>query len=213
MAKQQQPQQQGKKKKDVGAAGAQVKTGGLAEVPASRLRQQYKDTVVPALKEQFGYHSVMGVPRLMKIVVNMGIGKGEEDAKLLENAVRDLSLIAGQKPVVTKAKKAISNFKIREGHKVGCKVTLRGERMYHFFDKLVSIVLPRLRDFRGLSPKSFDGRGNFAIGLKEQIVFPEISYDTFDKIRGMDVVVCTTARTDEEAREFLRKMGMPIRAD
>ena len=208
MAKQQQPQQQGsKKKKDDGATGPQVKTGGMAVVPMSRRRQQFKDTVIPAMKEQFGYHSIMAVPRLTKIVINMG----EEDAKTLENSIRDLSLITGQKPVVTKAKKAISNFKIREGHKIGCKVTLRGERMYHFFDKLVSIVLPRLRDFRGLSPKSFDGRGNFGIGLKEQIVFPEISYDTFDKIRGMDVVICTTAGTDEEAREFLKKMGMPIR--
>jgi large subunit ribosomal protein L5 len=212
MAKQQQqPQQQGKKKKGEEASGPKVSTGGMADIPASRLRAQYSDTVIPAMKEQFGYHSIMAVPRLTKIVVNMGVGKGEDDAKALENSVRDLSLIAGQKPIITKAKKAISNFKIREGHKVGCKVTLRGERMYHFFDKLVSIVLPRLRDFRGLSPKSFDGRGNFAIGLKEQIVFPEISYDTFDKIRGMDVVICTTAGTDEEAREFLKKMGMPIR--
>lgn len=189
--------------------------GGGAAVferpPISRKHQQYSETVVPALREQFGYTSVMAVPRLDKIVVNMGVGKGDEDPKLLENAVRDLATITGQRPVITRAKKAVSNFKIREGYKIGCKVTLRGERMYHFFDKIVSVVLPRLRDFRGLSPNSFDGRGNFALGLKEQIVFPEISYDTFDKIRGMDVIVCTTARTDEEAREFLKKMGMPIR--
>jgi len=183
----------------------------LERPPISRKHQQYSETVVPALREQFGYTSVMAVPRLDKIVVNMGVGKGDEDPKLLENAVRDLATITGQRPVITRAKKAVSNFKIREGYKIGCKVTLRGERMYHFFDKIVSVVLPRLRDFRGLSPNSFDGRGNFALGLKEQIVFPEISYDTFDKIRGMDVIVCTTARTDEEAREFLKKMGMPIR--
>lgn len=196
-----------KKSKDeeVGAATA------VAEIPTSRKRGHYSDVVVPALKEQFGYKSIMAVPRLEKIVVNMGVGRGDDDPKLLENAARDLGAITGQRPVITKAKKAISNFKIREGHKIGCKVTLRGERMYHFFDKLVSVVLPRLRDFRGLSPKSFDGRGNFSLGLKEQIVFPEISYDTFDKIRGMDVIVCTSAKTDEEAREFLRKMGMPIR--
>ncbi|GMV36273.1 MAG: 50S ribosomal protein L5 [Fimbriimonadales bacterium] len=196
--------------KDKGAK-ATVETGVMDKVPVSRKRKQYLESVVPALREQFGYTSVMAVPRLEKIVVNMGVGKGEEDAKHLENSVRDLSLIAGQKPIITRAKKAVSNFKIREGHRIGCCVTLRGERMYHFFDKLVSIVLPRLRDFRGISPKSFDGRGNFAVGLKEQIVFPEIAYDTFDRIRGMDIVICTTAKTDEEARVFLQKMGMPFR--
>ena len=186
-------------------------SGVTGPLPAPRLKKVYLDSVVPKLKEQFGYKTVMQVPRLDKIVVNMGTGNPDKDSKHLENSVRDLQLIAGQKAIVTTAKKAISNFKLREGMKVGCKVTLRGDRAYHFLDKLATVVLPRIRDFQGLSPKSFDGRGNYALGLKEQLVFPEIPYDTFDRIRGMDVVICTTAKNDEEARSFLKLMGMPIR--
>jgi len=183
-------------------------TGAL---PKSRLREKYAKDVAPKMKEQFGYKSVMQIPKLDKIVINMGTGSTDKDSKSLENSLRDMQTIAGQKPVATAATKAISNFKLREGMKVGCKVTLRGERMYHFFDRLASVVLPRIRDFQGLSPKSFDGRGNYAIGLKEQLVFPEIPYDNFDKIRGMDIVFCTTAKNDEEARVFLKAMGLPIR--
>ncbi len=168
--------------------------------------------MLPKLKEQFGYTSVMQAPRLDKIVLNMGTGSPDKTSdKHLENSIRDMTAITGQKPIITKAKKAVANFKLREGMEIGCKVTLRGDRMYHFFDKLATVVLPRIRDFQGLSPKSFDGRGNYALGLKEQLVFPEISYDTFDRIRGMDIVICTTARTDEEARVFLKEMGLPLR--
>ncbi len=181
------------------------------KMPAPRLRKVYKETVLPKLMEEFKYTTVMQAPRLDKIVINMGTGSPEKDPKHLENSIRDLTLIAGQKPVATVAKKAVSNFKVREGMKVGCKVTLRGDRAYHFLDKLATVVLPRIRDFQGLSPKSFDGRGNYAMGLKEQLVFPEIPYDTFDRIRGMDIIICTTARTDEEARVFLKSMGMPLR--
>lgn len=184
---------------------------GKAILPTPRLKKVYKETVTPKLKEQFGYKSSMQLPKLDKIVINMGTGTGEKDPKHLENSVRDMTLISGQKPVVTVAKKAISNFKLREGMKVGCKVTLRGDRMYHFFDKLATVVLPRIRDFQGLSPKSFDGRGTYALGLKEQLVFPEIPYDTFDRIRGMDIIICTTAKTDDEARVFLKAMGLPLR--
>jgi large subunit ribosomal protein L5 len=184
---------------------------GSEVMPKPRLKKVYAEQVVPKLREQFGYKSAMQIPRLEKIVINMGTGNGEKDSKHLENSVRDMQLIAGQKPVVTVAKKAISNFKLREGMKIGCKVTLRGDRAYHFFDKLATVVLPRLRDFQGLSPKSFDGRGNYALGLKEQLVFPEIPYDTFDRIRGMDIVICTTAKTDDEARSFLKLMGLPLR--
>lgn len=180
-------------------------------LPKPRIRAKYKDEVVPKMREQFKYKSVMQVPRLEKIVINMGTGASDKDPKHLENSMRDMALIAGQKPVSTVAKKAVSNFKIREGLKVGCKVTLRGDNMYHFFDRLVTVVLPRIRDFQGVSPKSFDGRGNYAMGLKEQLVFPEISYDTFDRIRGMDIIICTTAATDEEARAFLKAMGLPLR--
>lgn len=183
----------------------------VGAMPKSRLHEKYKKDVAPKLQEQFSYKSSMQLPRLEKIVINMGTGSTDKDSKNLENSLRDLQIIAGQKPVATVAKKAISNFKLREGMKVGCKVTLRGERMYHFFDRLASVVLPRIRDFQGLSPKSFDGRGNYAIGLKEQLVFPEIPYDNFDKLRGMDIVFCTTAKTDEEARVFLKAMGLPIR--
>jgi large subunit ribosomal protein L5 len=182
-----------------------------AQVPRSRLRDHFEQVVLPEMMKEFGYSTPMQVPRLQKIVINMGVGTGQSDPKSLENSVRDLMAISGQKPVITTARKAISNFRIREGYKIGCKVTLRGERMYHFLDKLITIVLPRLRDFRGLSPKSFDGRGNYSLGLKEQLVFPEINYDTFDKIRGMDITICTTARSDDEGRAFLKKMGMPLR--
>ncbi len=190
--------------------GPEVQTGRV-KLPKPRLRQRYRDEIIPRLREEFKYKSVMQAPRLEKIVINMGTGAGDKDPKHLENSVRDMTLIAGQKPVITIAKKAISNFKVREGMKIGCKVTLRGDRMYHFFDKLTSVVLPRIRDFQGLSPKSFDGRGNYALGLKEQLVFPEIPYDTFDRIRGMDIIICTTARNDEESRVFLKAMGLPLR--
>lgn len=180
-------------------------------LPEPRLIKTYREKVTPQLKEQFGYTSIMQTPRLDKIVINMGTGSSEKDPKNLENSIRDMTLIAGQKPVTTLARKAISNFKLREGMKVGCKVTLRGKRAYHFFDKLATVVLPRIRDFQGLSPKSFDGRGNYALGLKEQLVFTEIPYDTFDRIRGMDIIICTTAKNDEEARVFLKAMGLPLR--
>jgi large subunit ribosomal protein L5 len=180
----------------------------VGKLPTPRLRKVYNDTVLPKMMEDFKYTTVMQAPRLMKIVINMGTGT---DEKHLEASLRDLTLISGQKPIVTTAKKDISNFKLREGMKVGCKVTLRGDRAFHFLDRLATVVLPRIRDFQGLSPKSFDGRGNYALGLKEQLVFPEIPYDTFDRIRGMDIVICTSARTDDEARVFLKGMGMPIR--
>lgn len=192
-----------KKEKEIAAP-----TGGL---PKSRIREKYTKEVAPKLQEQFNYKSPMQLPKLEKIVINMGTGSTDKDSKNLENSIRDLQIISGQKPVATVAKKAISNFKLREGMKVGCKVTLRGEQMYHFFDRLANVVLPRIRDFQGLSPKSFDGRGNYAIGLKEQLVFPEIPYDNFDRIRGMDIVFCTSAKTDEEARVFLKAMGLPLR--
>lgn len=176
----------------------------------ARLKATYKEQVVPALMEKFQYSSVMQAPRLEKIVLNMGVGEAKENQKFLDNAVEEMTIIAGQKPVVTKARKSISNFKLREGMSVGCKVTLRGEHMYEFFDKLVNIALPRVRDFRGVSKTAFDGRGNYALGIKEQLIFPEINYDKIDKIRGMDIVITTTANTDEEARELLGLMGMPF---
>lgn len=176
----------------------------------ARLKATYKEQVLPALMEKFQYKSVMQAPKIEKIIINMGVGEAKENAKFLENAVEEMSIIAGQKPVVTKAKKSISNFKVREGMAVGCKVTLRGDHMYEFFDKLVNIALPRVRDFRGVSKTSFDGRGNYALGIKEQLIFPEINYDKIDKIRGMDIIITTTANTDEEARELLRLMGMPF---
>ncbi len=196
-------------RKNQDASTIETSTSDVRVTP--RLKQKYRDEIVPKLQEEFKYKSPMQTPRLEKIVLNMGTGSNEKDPKHLENSVRDMTLISGQRPVVTTAKKAIANFKLREGMKIGCKVTLRGDRMYHFFDKLATVVLPRIRDFQGLSPKSFDGRGNYALGLKEQLVFPEIPYDTFDRIRGLDVVICTTARTDEEAKSFLRAMGLPIR--
>jgi large subunit ribosomal protein L5 len=191
---------------------AEATESSPVSIPKPRLRQKYKDEVLPKLQEQFKYKSVMQAPKLDKIVINMGTGSKEKTSdKHLENSLRDMTLISGQKPVITRAKKAISNFKIRENMEVGCKVTLRGDKMYHFFDRLVTVVLPRIRDFQGLSPNSFDGRGNYALGLKEQLVFPEIPYDTFDRIRGMDIVIGTTAQNDEEARAFLKAMGLPLR--
>lgn len=175
-----------------------------------RLKDTYKAEIVPAMMQKFEYKNVNQVPRLEKIVINMGLGEAKDNPKALDSAVEDLTVIAGQKPIVTTAKKSVANFKVREGMKIGAKVTLRGDRMYEFIDKLISIAIPRVRDFRGLSPKSFDGRGNFAMGFKEQLVFPEIEYDKVDAIRGMDIIVVTTAGTDEEARELLAQMGMPF---
>lgn len=177
---------------------------------ASRLKQKYKDEIVKALTEKFGYKNVMEVPKLDKVVVNMGIGEAKDNAKVLDSAVSELELITGQKVVVTRSKKSVANFKIREKMPIGAKVTLRGEKMFHFVDKLLNISLPRVRDFRGVSKDSFDGRGNYAMGIKEQLIFPEIEYDKIDKVRGMDIIFVTTAKTDEEARELLRLMGMPF---
>ncbi|MEA5002022.1 MAG: 50S ribosomal protein L5 [Christensenella sp.] len=175
-----------------------------------RLKDTYKADIVPAMMQKFEYKNVNQVPRLEKVVINLGLGEAKDNPKVLDSAVEDLTTISGQKPVVTVAKKSVANFKLREGMKIGAKVTLRGDRMYEFIDKLISIAMPRVRDFRGLSPKSFDGRGNFAMGFKEQLVFPEIEYDKVDAIRGMDIIVVTTAGTDEEARELLTHMGMPF---
>ncbi len=175
----------------------------------SRYRDLYKNQIVDGMTKKFGYKNVMEVPRLDKIVLNMGVGEAKENAKVLESAVKDLETITGQKAVITKAKKAIANFKIREGMQIGCKVTLRGEKMYEVLDRLVNLALPRVRDFRGVNPNAFDGRGNYALGIKEQIIFPEIEYDKIDKVRGMDVIIVTTAKTDEEARELLTQFGMP----
>ena len=177
----------------------------------NRLKEKYLNEIVPSLTKKHNYKSVMEVPKLEKIVINMGVGDATSNSKLLEAAVHDLELISGQKPVITKARKSIAGFKVREGHKIGCKVTLRGEKMYTFLDKLISISLPRVRDFRGLSPKSFDGRGNYTIGIKEQIIFPEINFDEVEKVRGMDVVLVTTAKTNEEAFDLLKELGVPFR--
>ena len=177
---------------------------------SSRLKEIYKDEIVDAMVKKFGYKNVMEVPKLDKIVINMGVGEAKDNAKILESAVSDMETITGQKAVVTKAKKSVANFKIREGQSIGCKTTLRGDKMYEFFDRLVNLALPRVRDFRGVNPNSFDGRGNYALGIKEQIIFPEIEYDKVDKVRGMDVIVVTTAKTDEEARELLRLFNMPF---
>ena len=179
----------------------------------ARLQDYYRDTVVKQLMERFKFDNVMQVPKITKITLNMGVGEAVGDKKVMEHAVADMQAIAGQKPVITKAKKSIAQFKLREGMPIGCKVTLRRERMYEFLDRLVTIAMPRIRDFRGLNPKSFDGRGNYAMGIKEQIVFPEISYDRIEKVRGMDIIVTTTAKTDEEARELLRLFGFPFPAD
>ena len=177
----------------------------------SRLRDTYESDIKVAMIKKFGYKNVMQVPKLEKIVLNMGVGDARENAKVLESAVKDMTEISGQKPVITKAKKSVANFKLREGMSIGCKVTLRGERMYEFADRLINLALPRVRDFRGVSADSFDGRGNYALGIKEQIIFPEIEYDKVDKVRGMDVIFVTTAKSDEEARELLRLFGMPFR--
>lgn len=176
----------------------------------SRLKEKYNNEVVDYLMEKFGYKNIMEVPKLEKVTINIGLGQAKENPKALEAAIEELTLISGQKPVVTTAKKSIANFKLREGQKIGCKVTLRGEKMYDFLDKLMNVALPRVRDFRGIKDTAFDGRGNYALGLKEQLIFPEIEYDKVDAIRGMDIVVVTTANTDEEAKAFLAKMGMPF---
>ena len=176
----------------------------------SRLRDQYMNEIVDAMIKKFGYNNRMQVPKLDKIVVNMGIGEAKENAKILEAAMSDMELITGQKPIKTISKKSIANFKIREGMAIGCKVTLRGEKMYEFLDRLVNLALPRVRDFRGVNPNSFDGRGNYALGIKEQLIFPEVEFDKIDKVRGMDVIFVTTAKTDEEARELLAQFNMPF---
>ncbi|MGB9779944.1 50S ribosomal protein L5 [Caldanaerobacter sp.] len=176
----------------------------------SRLREKYEKEVVPALMEKFGYKNIMQVPKLEKVVINIGVGEAKENPKALEAAMNDLMMISGQKPVVTRAKKSISNFKIRKGMPIGVKVTLRRERMYEFLDKLFNIALPRVRDFKGVSPDSFDGRGNYALGVREQLIFPEIDYDKIDKVRGMDIIIVTTAKTDEEAKALLELLGMPF---
>ncbi|MBO7426406.1 MAG: 50S ribosomal protein L5 [Clostridia bacterium] len=176
----------------------------------SRLKEKYTSEVAPALKETFKYTSVMQIPKIDKIVLNMGVGEVKDNPKALDNAMRDMGIIAGQKPISTVSRKSVAAFKLREGMKIGCKVTLRGENMYNFLDKLISISLPRVRDFRGISPNSFDGHGNYAMGIKEQLMFPEIDYDKIDKIRGMDIIIVTTAKTDEEAFELLKLIGMPF---
>ena len=176
----------------------------------SRLREQYQNEIVDAMIKKFGYKNEMQVPKLFKVVINMGVGEAKENAKILEMAMKDMETIAGQKPVMTKAKNSVANFKIREGMPIGCKVTLRGEKMYEFVDRLVNLALPRVRDFRGVNPNAFDGRGNYALGIKEQLIFPEIEYDKIDKIRGMDIIFVTTAKTDEEARELLTQFNMPF---
>ncbi len=176
----------------------------------NRMRDFYNNEVVPAMIKKFAYKNIMEVPKLDKIVVNMGVGEAKENPKALENAVHDMTIVTGQKPIITKAKKSIANFKVREGMNIGCKVTLRGDKMYDFADRLISLALPRVRDFRGVSGDSFDGRGNYALGIREQLIFPEISYDQIDKVRGMDVVFVTTAKTDEEAKELLTLLGMPF---
>ena len=176
----------------------------------SRLKEQYQNEIVDAMIKKFGYKNIMEVPKLDKVVINMGVGEARDNAKVLESAISDMEKIAGQKAVVTRAKNSVANFKIREGMPIGCKVTLRGERMYEFVDRLVNLALPRVRDFRGVNPNAFDGRGNYALGIKEQLIFPEIEYDKIDKVRGMDVIFVTTAKTDEEARELLRLFNMPF---
>lgn len=176
----------------------------------TRLKETYNNDIAPAMMKKFGYKNVMQIPRLDKIVINMGVGEAKDNAKALEAAVKDMEIIAGQKAVITKARKSIANFKIREGLSIGCKVTLRGVRMYEFADRLINLALPRVRDFRGVNPNAFDGRGNYALGIKEQLIFPEIEYDKVDKVRGMDVIFVTTAKTDEEARELLTLFGMPF---
>ena len=176
----------------------------------SRLKETYQNEIVDAMIKKFGYKNIMEVPKLDKVVINMGVGEAKDNAKLLESAIADMEKIAGQKAVVTRAKNSVANFKIREGMPIGCKVTLRGEKMYEFVDRLINLSLPRVRDFRGVNPNAFDGRGNYALGIKEQLIFPEIEYDKIDKVRGMDVIFVTTAKTDEEARELLTQFNMPF---
>ena len=185
--------------------------GEFTPAPKNRLEVKYREEVVPELVKEFGYTTVMMAPKIDKIVVNMGVGDATSNSKVLDDAVNDLTILSGQKPIITKAKKSIANFKLREGQSIGCKVTLRGERMYQFLDKLISIALPRVRDFRGISRNSFDGHGNYTLGVKEQLIFPEIDYDKVNKIRGMDIVIVTTARSDKEAAALLEKLGMPFR--
>ena len=185
----------------------------MADKYTPRLKQAYDERIAKAMTEKFGYRNPLEVPRLEKITLNMGVGEASQDKKKVQTAAEEMELIAGQKPVITIAKKSIAQFKLREGMPIGCKVTLRRDRMYEFMDRLVTIAMPRIRDFRGLNPKSFDGHGNYAMGLKEQIVFPEISYDKIEKVRGMDIIVTTTAKTDEEARELLRLFGFPFPAE
>ena len=177
---------------------------------SSRLKETYTNEIVDAMVKKFGYKNIMQVPKLEKVVVNMGVGEAKENVKILEAAMKDLEIITGQKPIQTKAKKSVANFKIREGMPIGCKVTLRGDKMYEFVDRLINLALPRVRDFRGVNPDAFDGRGNYSLGIKEQLIFPEIEYDKVDKIRGMDIIFVTTAKTDEEARELLRLFNMPF---
>jgi len=179
-------------------------------ITLTRLKETYLNEIVDGMTKKFGYTNVMQVPKLEKIVINMGVGEAKDNAKVLESAVKDLETISGQKAVLTKAKKSVANFKIREGMAIGCKVTLRGEKMYEFADRLINLSLPRVRDFRGVNPNAFDGRGNYALGIKEQLIFPEIEYDKIDKVRGMDIIFVTTAETDEEARELLTQFGMPF---
>ena len=176
----------------------------------SRLKDIYNEQIIDAMVEKFGYKNKLQAPKIEKIVINMGVGEAKDNAKVLENAIGDMEKISGQKPVVTRAKKSVAAFKLREGMPIGCKVTLRGEKMYEFLDRLVNLALPRVRDFRGVDATAFDGRGNYALGLKEQIIFPEIEYDKIDKVRGMDVIIVTTAHTDEESRELIRQFGMPF---
>lgn len=215
MAKQQakqQPQQAGKKDKEQKPAKTFEVSEGNGKVELTPgLKTRYQEQIRQELTKQFNYSNPMQIPRLEKVVINMGVGKGEQEPKTLENSVREMAIISGQKPVVTIAKKAISNFRLRQGNRIGCKVTLRGDRMYLFMEKLISLVLPRIRDFAGVSPRSFDGRGNYSLGLKEQLLFPEIVYDEVDRVRGMDITICTTARTDEEAQALLKLMGIPFR--
>ena len=177
----------------------------------TRLKETYLNEIAGAMQKKFGYKNVMQIPKLDKIVINMGVGEAKENAKALESACKDMEIIAGQKPVITKAKKSVANFKIREGVSIGCKVTLRGDKMYEFADRLINLALPRVRDFRGVNPNAFDGRGNYALGIKEQLIFPEIEYDKVDKVRGMDIIFVTTANSDEEARELLTQFGMPFK--
>jgi large subunit ribosomal protein L5 len=208
------PQGKGQPRREKGPetqpAIAKGRPKGTGQVPA-RLKDHFAKTVVPALMKERGYDNVWAVPRLNKIVINMGVGEGRDNAKIMDFATADLQAITGQKPIVTRAKKSIANFKLREGVPIGAKVTLRAARMYEFFDRLVNVALPRVRDFKGVPPKGFDGRGNYALGLREQLIFPEIVYDKIDKVRGMDIIFVTTARTDEDARALLTHLGMPFR--